>query len=67
MVDKLASLVERLEVAVARQEALAGSAPSEPSKQQEKSVDNKTAKEYIGLITAKVENLKKATADLNIA
>ena len=65
MVEKLEELISRLEVAVARSEALAGGQVSKPVRQQ--AAENKTVREFINLITAKVDNLKKATADLNIA
>ena len=64
MVDRLEALIQRLENAVARQEALAGGAS--PAKAAGP-VQNKLAKEFIAEVQPKVAALRERTANLGIA
>ena len=59
------SLIQRLENAVARQEALTGGQASAPA--QTKVSECKLAKEFVALIEPKIKSVKDAAAALGIA
>lgn len=65
--SKLESLIQRLESAVARQEALIGGHSSTASAVPAKASESKNAKEFVALILPKIKAVKDAAAALGIA